>query len=97
MKELKDYINESLLDDFDTISQTSETDVKNEIEQFLKDNYKKHTSFKISRKPNNDGYYEVDNKDYWKVITPDEFTLVADFNHPSIVLNNGSACAEPST
>ena len=51
---------ESLLDDFDTMSASSTTDIKNEIKQFLKDNYKKSSSFEISRKPNNDGYYEVD-------------------------------------
>ena len=49
---------ESLLDDFDTIAST--IDVKNEIKQFLKDNYKYASKFKVSRKPNNDGYYEVD-------------------------------------
>ena len=62
MKTLKEHINESLLDDFDTISASSVTDIdiKKEIKQFLKDNYKKLSNFKISRKPNNDGYYEVD-------------------------------------
>jgi hypothetical protein len=51
---------ESLLDDFDTVSAASTTDIKKEIKQFLKDNYKRASSFKISKKPNNDGYYEVD-------------------------------------
>lgn len=60
MKTLKEYINESLLDDFDAMSASSTTDIKNEIKQFLNDNYKRASSFKISRKPNNDGYYEVD-------------------------------------
>lgn len=60
MKTLKEYINESLLDDFDAVSASSTTDIKKEIRQFLNDNYKRASSFKISRKPNNDGYYEVD-------------------------------------
>lgn len=60
MKTLKEYINESLLDDFDAMSSASTTDIRKEIKQFLKDNYKKSSNFKISKKPNNDGYYEVD-------------------------------------
>jgi hypothetical protein len=58
MKTLKEYINESLLDDFDEIEKT--VDPREQVIQFLKDNYKRASSFKISRKPNNDGYYEVD-------------------------------------
>ena len=60
MKTLKEYINESLLDDFGAVSAASTADIKKEIKQFLKDNYKKYSCFKISKKPNNDGYYEVD-------------------------------------
>jgi hypothetical protein len=58
MKTLKEYINESLLDDFDEIEKT--VDPREQVIQFLKDNYKKPSKFKISRKPNDDGYYEVD-------------------------------------
>lgn len=69
MKTLKEYIHESLLDDFDAVSSASATEIKNEIKQFLKDNYKKPSNFKISRKPNNDGYYEVDCSKYTNIFT----------------------------
>ena len=60
---------ESLLDDFDTMSASSSTDIKKEIRQFLKDNYKKSSYLKISRKPNDDGYYEVDCSKYTTIFT----------------------------
>ena len=49
---------ESLLDDFDEIEKT--VIPREQVIQFLKDNYKRSANFKISKKPNNDGYYEVD-------------------------------------
>lgn len=49
---------ESLLDDFDEIEKT--VDPKEQVIQFLEDNYIiKSNAFKISKKPNKDGKYEV--------------------------------------
>jgi hypothetical protein len=64
MKTLKEYINESLLDDFDEIEKTVD-DPREQVIQFLEDNYVwgcniKPNTFKISKKPNRDGKYEVD-------------------------------------
>lgn len=63
MKNLKDYIiNESLLDDFDDLEKS--VDYREQIRQFLDDNYVwkcniKPNTFKISKKPNRNGKYEV--------------------------------------
>lgn len=52
---------ESLLDDFEDLSAPiSPKIIKEEIKQFLKTNYVSPSRFHISRKPNEDGYYEVD-------------------------------------
>ena len=58
MKNLKDYINESLLDDFEDIE--SSTNYREQVIQFLKSNYSNPNRFKVSDQPNKDGYYEVD-------------------------------------
>jgi hypothetical protein len=58
MKTLKEYINESLLDDFDEIEKS--VDARELVIQFLKDNYRRALVLKVSEKPNKDGYYEVD-------------------------------------
>ena len=63
MKELKQYIEESLLDDFDTIA--SKIDPKDAVKKFLYDNYT--GIYVISKKPNKDGLYEVDGKSDIKV------------------------------
>lgn len=58
MKDLKQYIEESLLDDFDTL--TNNMDPRDEIKQFLKNNYLNSPSkFVISKEPNEKGLYEV--------------------------------------
>lgn len=52
---------ESLLDDFDVLSEPiSPKIIKEEIKQFLKANYVRPSKFRISRKPNEDGFYEVE-------------------------------------
>lgn len=52
---------ESLLDDFEDLSAPlSPKAIKEEIRQFLKANYLRPSKFHISRKPNDDGYYEVE-------------------------------------
>ena len=52
---------ESLLDDFDVLSAPiSPKIIKEEIKQFLKANYMRPSKFHISRKPNEDGFYEVE-------------------------------------
>ena len=52
---------ESLLDDFDVLSAPiSPKTIKEEIKQFLKANYVYPSKFRISRKPNEDGFYEVE-------------------------------------
>ena len=51
---------ESLLDDFEDLSgKLSSKVIKDGIKQFLKTNYMNPSKFKIGRKPNEDGYYEV--------------------------------------
>ena len=62
MKELKQYIEESLLDDFDTLA--SKIDAKDAVKKFLYDNYTGVCV--ISKKPIN-GKYEVDGKSDIKV------------------------------
>jgi hypothetical protein len=55
---------ESLLDDFEDLSAPlSPKVIKDEIKQFLKDNYIAPSKFHISRKPNEDGFYEVEHPD----------------------------------
>ena len=49
---------ESLLDDFEDIGKS--LNPRQEVLQFLKDNYKSASKFKVSKKPNDDGLYEVD-------------------------------------
>ena len=56
MKNLKEYIVEGI---FDTDEDTIDKNIKDQIKQFLKDNFKGASSCKISRKPNADGKYEV--------------------------------------
>ena len=51
-------LRESLLDN-DLVDKTDEIIIKNEIEEFLKANYKCKGSIKISEKPNKDDLYEV--------------------------------------
>ena len=64
MKDLKEYIKESLLDDFDTLSKPLSAEaIKENIKQFLEDNYKHPSKLKISKKPNKNGFYEVSCKD----------------------------------
>ena len=62
MKDLKQYIEESLLDDFDTIA--GKVDPRVEVEKFLQDNYT--GTYVISKKPIN-GKYEVYGKSDIKV------------------------------
>ena len=55
---------ESLLDDFDDLSAPiTPKAIKDEIKQFIKANYKNPSKFRISRKPNDDGYYVVECSD----------------------------------
>ena len=61
MKDLKEYIVEKI---FDTNEDTIDKNIKDQIKQFLKDNFKGVSLCKISDKPNADGKYEVSsNKD----------------------------------
>ena len=64
MKHLKDIVAESFFDD-DIVDDPKhlEKTVKEEIKQFLKENYKGSSRCKISRKLNEDGKYVVDCKD----------------------------------
>lgn len=55
---------ESLLDDFEDLSAPlSPKAIKAEIKRFLKVNYKNPSRFRISHKPNDDGYYVVECSD----------------------------------
>lgn len=58
MKNLKEYIVEGIFDIEDNIDNVDKI-IKDQIKQFLKENFKGASSCKISRKPNTDGKYEV--------------------------------------
>lgn len=60
MKSLEQYIEESLLDDIDTLSKNADKAIKQEIKQFLKDNFNGASKCKISKNLNDDGKYVVD-------------------------------------
>ena len=66
MINLKNYIIESILDIEDNIDNIDES-IKDQIKQFLKENFKGASSCKISRKPNKDGKYEVSSSKNIKV------------------------------
>ena len=66
MKNLKEYIIESILDVEDNIDNIDKS-IKEQIKQFLKDNFKGASSCKISHKPNTDGKYEVSSNKNIKV------------------------------
>ena len=55
MKTLK----ESILDDMEDVLNNGDKCFKDLIKEFLKANYNRASKFKISRKPNADGLYEV--------------------------------------
>ena len=63
MKNLKEYISESLFDIEDNIDNVDES-IKEQIKQFLNDNFDKAFLYKISDKPNADGKYEVSSDGY---------------------------------
>ena len=58
MKNLKEYIIEGIFDIEDNIDNIDES-IKEQIKQFLKDNFDGASLCKISDKPNKDGKYEV--------------------------------------
>ena len=58
MVNLKNYIIESILDIEDNIDNMDES-IKEEINQFLNNNFKNTSKYKISDKPNKDGKFEV--------------------------------------
>ena len=66
MINLKNYIIESILDIEDNIDNMDES-IREEINQFLKDNFGGSSLCKISDKPNKDGKYEVSSKEIIKV------------------------------
>ena len=59
MTSLQEYIEESLLDDFDTLSKNMDDEIVQTIEQFLKKNFI-ISKYKISQSPNSNGKYVVD-------------------------------------
>ena len=63
MKNLKEYIIEGI---FDTDEDTIDKNIKDQIKQFLKDNFA-DSSYKISDKPNTDGKFEVSSTGIVKV------------------------------
>ena len=58
MINLKNYIIESIFDIDDNIDNIDES-IKDQIKQFLNDNFKNASKYKISEKPNKDGKFEV--------------------------------------
>ena len=58
MKNLKEYIIESIFDIEDNIDNIDES-IKDQIKQFLNDNFKNASNCIISEKPNKDGKFEV--------------------------------------
>ena len=61
MINLKNYIIESILDIEDNIDNIDES-IKDQIKQFLNDNFKNASNCIISKKPNKDGKFEVSSK-----------------------------------
>ena len=68
MKALSSVLRESLMDDEDTILKDASKNIKEQIKQFLKANYRGASSCKISRKPDTDGKFIVDCNKGLKVI-----------------------------
>lgn len=63
MKDLKDYIKESILDDIDVQIDNTYEIIKNQIKKFICDNYICDISkIKISQNPNKNGKYRVESK-----------------------------------
>ena len=58
MKNLKEYISESIFDIDDNIDNVDKS-IKDQINQFLNDNFINASKCKISEKPNKDGKFEV--------------------------------------
>ena len=58
MINLKNYIIESIFDVEDNIDNVDES-IKDQIRQFLNDNFKNTSNCEISKKPNKDGKFEV--------------------------------------
>ena len=58
MINLKNYIIESIFDIEDNIDNVNES-IKDQIKQFLNDNFKNASKCKISEKPNKEGKFEV--------------------------------------
>ena len=58
MINLKNYIIESIFDIEDNIDNVDES-IKDQIKQFLNDNFRNASKYKISEKPNKDGKFEV--------------------------------------
>ena len=58
MINLKNYIIESVFDIDNNIDNIDES-IKDQIRQFLNDNFKNASKCKISEKPNKDGKFEV--------------------------------------
>jgi hypothetical protein len=83
MKNLNDYIIESLLDDFDELDKDVQQNAKKSIIKFLIDNYilnggtirPDDKKIKISNKPNKDGKYVVDVDDGLIIKNRDIYTL----------------------
>ena len=63
MIKLKNYIIESLFDIEDNIDNVDES-IKDQIKQFLNDNFKNASNCIISEKPNKDGKFEVSSNEY---------------------------------
>ena len=63
MKNLKEYITESILDVEDNIGNIDES-IKDQINQFLNDNFTNASKCKISDKLNKDGKFEVSSNEY---------------------------------
>ena len=66
MMNLKNYIIESIFDIEDNIDNVDES-IKDQIKQFLNDNFRNASKCKISEKPNKDGKFEVSSNENVKV------------------------------
>ena len=69
MKDLKEYIRESILDDVDDQIDRVDEIIKRKIQKFIKEHYMIYANnsfsvYTISNKPNKDGKYEVSSKWY---------------------------------
>lgn len=91
MRNLKDIL-ESVFDVDNNINKIDK-DIKSQIKQFLKDNFKGYSNCKISTKPNSDGKYEVScSKDIY--VTNKKLTSLTNGTFVWTIIGNNFYCTD---